>query len=386
MARFRHALVVCALLSTIAFSLAADPPGGADALREATSLFNQARNQPALFGDAAKLFASAFLGRVQMSPDQMAAWAYCQVRVAADQLNRGGADPATAAEVVRNVEEALKLAPANAGLQKVGGEVIAAARQRMAAAPSSGKSPNPAESWEVIESPSFRVRFRGTRAVAEAVSAAAEARRADIFTRWSGPPGGGWDPKCEVVLHPTGDAFAAATHRPAGGTGHAAVRLSGGRPVERRIDLRADDATAATDALPRELTHIVLADLFPAQAPPKWAEAGMAVLAASEAERDRYRRTLSRCYRDGELMPLASLLDVAAPPADRVTGFLVESTSLVEFLVQWKGEKAFTTFLRDSQRYGTPAALKRQYGVDDAGQLQDVWMRSALSVSRGQAD
>ena len=57
----------------------------------------------------------------------------------------------------------------------------------------------------------------------------------------------------------------------------------------------------------------------------------MAVLAASAAERDRYRRTLSRCYRDGELMPLASLLDLTAPPADRVTGFLVESASVVEW-------------------------------------------------------
>lgn len=384
MVRFRLVLVSCAALATSVF--AADPqPQPADALRKAASLFNQASTQPALFGDAAKMFAAAFLGKVQMSPDQMAAWAYCRVRVAADRLNRGPADSNIAAEVAQDVEEALALAPSNAGLQKVGRELIASARQRAGKSPMGTLSVS-SDGWNVIESPSFRIRFQGSRAAAEAVSVAAEARRSEIFARWSGPPGGGWEPKCEVVLHPTAAAFAAATHQPAGGTGHAVVRLNGGKPVERRIDLRADDATTAEDALPRELTLVVLADLFPGQAPPKWAEAGMAVLAASDSEQDRYRRTLDRCYRDGELMPIASLLELTAPPADRVTGYLVESVSVVEFLVRSKGAKQFTTFLRDAQRYGVPAAMKRQYGFTDAGQLQVAWMRSALTVARGQGE
>ena len=61
------------------------------------------------------------------------------------------------------------------------------------------------------------------------------------------------------------------------------------------------------------------------------------------------------------------------------------SSSLVAFLVKSKGEKAFTTFLRDAQRYGLAAALKRQYGVADARQLGDAWMQSELSIGRAQA-
>ncbi len=365
--------------------------GGSDALKQAATLFNEAGAEPLKFKLAAAKFAAAFLGRVKMSQEQLAAWAYCRVRVAADDLNRSGNDPAAAAAVVAEVEDALKLAPENAGLQKVGHDLIAAARQRAGNTPAPARSnpftaaPSPADGWEVVETASFRVRHQGRRAQAEAVARAAEAKRNDIFARWSGPAGGGWEPKCEVFLHPTADAFARATGQPAAATGRAVVKLDGGRAVERRIDLRADDQAAADDALPRELTYVVLADLFPAAAPPKWAEAGMAVLASSPGEVDRYRRTLSRCYRNGELFPVEALFELKAPPAERVTAFSVQSVSLVDFLVKWKGEKAFTTFLRDAQRYGPAGALKTQYGVADPKQLEDLWTRSELSVGRAQA-
>jgi hypothetical protein len=359
---------------------AAEPNKALDALKQAKDLFNQARSEPSKFAPAAKLFAAAFLGKVQMTHDQMAAWAYCRVRVAADQLNRT-TDPAAAAAVAAEVEDALKLAPDNAGLQKVGAELIAAARQRAGGA----TARPPAAGWETVETASFRVRYRGQRAQAEALAQAAETKREEVFARWSGPAGGAWEPKCEVVLHPTADAFAQATHQSAQTTGRAVVKLSGGRAVERHIDLRADDATAAVDALPRELTYVILADLFPSAAPPKWAEAGMAVLACSPAEVERYRHTLAKCYQGGELFPVDSLFVLKAPPAARLTGFTVESVSLVAYLVKAKGEKAFVTFLRDAQRYGVASALKQQYGLSDAKQLGDAWMQSELSVARAQA-
>ena len=364
--------------------LAAEPNKALEALKQAKDLFNQARSEPGKYGSAAKLFAAAFLGKVQMSQEQMAAWAYCRVKVAADQLNRTS-DPAAAVEVATEVEEALKLAPDNASLQKVGNEVIATARRKAGGAQPRPSMTPAADGWEAVETASFRVRHRGQRAQAEALARAAEAKREEVFARWSGPPGGAWEPKCEVVLHQTVDAFAAATRQPARATGRATVKLNGGRAVERHIDLRADDENAAVDALPRELTYVVLADLFPSAAPPKWAEAGMAVLACSPAEVERYRATLAKCYQGGELFPVEAIFDLKSPPAERLTGFTVESVSLVAYLVKAKGERAFTAFLRDSQRYGLASALKRQYGMADAKQLGDAWMQSELSVARAQA-
>ena len=367
---------------------------GTELVRRAIEQFKQGQSDPLKYAEAAKLFAEAMGTRVELSRDQVAAWAYCRVRLAAERLNAAKGDPRVAAEVAAEVEDALGLAPDHARLRQFGQAVLAAAGKPAAAPqadPGAGgaKTPAPAAAApaaggvQALEYGSFRVRYTGGRELAEAVARKAEEHRAAIFTRWSGPPGGAWQPVCEVVLHPTAAAFAVATRQPAEATGHAYVRLEGGRAAERRIDLRADDETLLDDALPRELTHVVLADLFPGQAPPRWAEEAMAVLAASPAEVDRYLRTVPRCDRAGELVPVAGLLELKGlPQPERITGFYVESVSLVDFLVRWKKERAFTTFLRDVQRYGLESALKRQYGVASPRQLEELWRENVLGAAR----
>jgi hypothetical protein len=356
-----------------------------DPLRQAGELFKQGN-----YAEAAKLFSQAVNSRAELTPMQTAAWAYCRVRVAAERMNQAKGDPAVTAAVTAEVDAALKLAPSHAELQRFGKEVLAAAGRSAGGTPAisspvASGMPSAANGWQVLELDSFRVQYVGERELAEAVAKKAEEHRLAIFSRWSGPPGGAWQPACEIVLHPTATAFAEATKQPAAATGHALVKLENGRAVERRIDLRADDDTLLLDALPRELTHIILADLFPGQAPPRWATEAMAVLAASPTEVERYLRTLPRCARDGELVPVATLLaSKDLPGPEQITGFAVESVSLVDFLVRWKKEKAFTTFLRDCQRYGLESALKRQYGVTSPKQLEELWKQNVLGSTRGQ--
>jgi hypothetical protein len=187
------------------------------------------------------------------------------------------------------------------------------------------------------------------------------------------------------VIHATADSYSKATGRPAHATGHATVKLAEGRASERRIELRSDDAALITNALPRELTHIVLADLFPNRPPPKWAEEGMAVLAGDATEIERFTRKLPECYRDAQLFPLAALLELKDfPDAARVTGFYCESISLVGYLVKLGGERNFTLFLRDCQRYGTASALKRTYQIESIQALEAAWKNSALTSARVQ--
>ena len=203
--------------------------------------------------------------------------------------------------------------------------------------------------------------------------------------RWSGPASGAWEPKCEIVIHPNAESYSRETNRPANSTGRAIVQLVNGRPSERKIDLRADDADIASNALPRELTHIVLADLFPDKPPPRWAEEGMAVLAGTSEEAGRYTTTLRRCARDGDWFGLSQLMEMKEFPAEKITGFFCESVSLTEYLVRARGEKNFTLFLRDSQRYGLAQALRRQYGIDGPQALEATWKRAALEIGRAQA-
>ena len=344
-------------------------PAEVDPLPEARALFKQER-----FAEAAAKFAAA----KNLKPDELTAWAYCRVKVASDRVNAAGCDAATAAAVEKDVIEALQLVPHHPELLKSGNAVLIAARQK-----AGGKvAPAPvasADGWEVIESTNFRVRHKGARELADTIARTAEAKRKETFEKWSGPVSGNWDAKCVVVLHPTAADYAKSTGKPTEGTGHALVKLTDGRAAERRIDLRADDPAAVANALPRELTHVVLADLFPFTPPPKWAEEGMAVHAASPEEIDRYLRTCVKCARGGKLFTLAALLEMKDfPAAEKITGFYCGSASLVDYLVRLKGEKHFTTFLRDCQRYGSTSALKRQYEFETPKALQDAWLKSAI--------
>jgi hypothetical protein len=133
------------------------------------------------------------------------------------------------------------------------------------------------------------------------------------------------------------------------------------------------------------LTHVVLADLFPDRPAPKWAVEGMAILAGTPAEVERYIRTLPRCARDGDWFALTQLLELKDFPAEKITGFYCQSVSLTDYLIRAGGsERNFTIFLRDCQRYGTASALKRTYSIDSAEALEAAWRRATLDTGRAQ--
>ncbi|MFM8272955.1 MAG: hypothetical protein ACKODX_11555 [Gemmata sp.] len=339
-----------------------------DPAADAVAAFKQAN-----YAEADRLFAAA--GAAKLTAEQKTAWAYCRIKIAADRVNATACDEATAATAVRDLTEALQLAPQSAELQKVGQRLLKVAETKAGTA----KAVAPVvASGDVIETASVRVHHGGNRELGEAVAKAAEAGRQQIFERWSGPPGGAWAPKCDVVIHATADAYAKATGKPAALTGHASVQLTGGRATSRRIDLRADDSAMLANALPRELTHVVMADMFADSPPPKWALEGMAVLAGAPEEISRYTRTLPRCARDGELRSLPALFDLKDFPSDKLTGFYCQSASVTEYLVKLNGERNFKIFLSDAQRYGTARALQRQYGIASVQALEAAWKRASV--------
>ncbi|MCS6866869.1 MAG: hypothetical protein RMJ56_13770 [Gemmataceae bacterium] len=347
-------------------------------LDEAIAAFNQQN-----FAQAEKLFAQ--LGAAKLSTQQKSAWAYCRIKLAADRLNSPSCDAPTAAALADEVAAALELITDNAKLLAVGRDVLQAAQTKAhGAKPASprpvGSSIHPGSS-DVYETASFRVHHGGRPELGEQLAKAAEANRQRIFERWSGPPGGAWEPKCDIVLHTDAAAYARATGQPAVLTGHATVKLVNHRPTERRIDLRADDDALLANTLPRQLTHVILADLFPTSPPPKWAMEGMAILAGSPEEIRRYHQTLPRCARENELRSLAALLELKDIPTEGITGFYCQSVSLTEYLIGRGGERNFKIFLNDAQRYGLLQALKRQYGIDNIAALEQAWKRECLQLA-----
>jgi hypothetical protein len=359
----------------------APPPGGNDdpfqqKLRDQTT---QSDNLPRAseafaarrYAQAATLFAQAARANEPFTAGQRDQWAYCRLHGVAMRLNQGGSPPT--ADLAREVEDAM--AAGSDHVASFGKQLLAEIRKR-----NPGAVAAPVEAgWQVVETPSFRVLHRGQPGPATEVSQTAEAARKAMYERWAGAPAGPWSPPCDVYLHATGADYAKATGKPAEQPGHSTVGVQAGKVVSRRIDLHLDGSSVLDATIPSEVTQVVLADLFADQPLPRWALVGMAALSEPSEGVARYQRAVPALLREKKLVAVGPFLDQAGfPDAAGVTPFYAESVSLVSYLVELKGPKAFATFLREAPRRGYGRALVTHYGFKDPADLQEKWVNHVL--------
>jgi hypothetical protein len=340
---------------------------------QATAAFEKKR-----YSEAASLFDQARQAKVDLTAEEQQAFAYCRLHDVVTRLNSKTTAGSSLATLQSQAEDAAKLG--GPSLAKFADQVLTEIRKRKS-------ETNPVEAtaipdgWQAIEGGSFRVLFLEARPRAQEIAKAAEQVRVATFEKWSGPAGADWSPRCDIWLHTNAADYAKATGKPATSPGHASIGINGGRIHARRIDVRCDDPTMLDVTLPREVAYAVLADLFPEQPLPRWADVGITMLAMPEAEIARYRRALPKLAQDRKLFAVRDFLKMADfPDAERITPFYVESVSLVDYLVRLKGAKAFALYLREAPRRGYEEALQRHYGFKDAAELQERWIRAATSA------
>src|SRR4030095_14264065 len=127
--------------------------------------------------------------------------------------------------------------------------------------------------------------------------------------RWYGSaPKGPWTPKCDIYLYPTPRLFSQMTGQPEESPGFSTMGMNGGRIIARRVNLRVDHPNLLRAILPHEITHVVLAALFPHQQIPRWADEGMAVLAEPLAEQHLRATDLNQPLSTGQLFKLDQLM------------------------------------------------------------------------------
>jgi hypothetical protein len=192
-----------------------------------------------------------------------------------------------------------------------------------------------------------------------------------------------WQPKCQLVLHSSQSSYRRATGQGSGQTvGSTLINIRSGRVSERRIDLLVEHADQALAALPHELTHVLLADLFPASPPPRWAEEGLALLADPADKRARHARDLRRALQSNTTLPLVRFfLDAEYPAVRDRAVFYAQSMSLTEYLVNLDSSERFIEFVETAQDVGHLPALQRVYGIRGLGELESKWLRYAASQS-----
>jgi hypothetical protein len=233
--------------------------------------------------------------------------------------------------------------------------------------------------WQVRETPSFRILHHDPE-LAEKAAVVAEAARDAHIRRWVGAaPKSAWTPKCELYLYPTARIFSQMTGQPEESPGFSTMGMNGGRIIARRVNLRVDHPNLLRAILPHEITHVVLADLFPHQQIPRWADEGMAVLSEPPSEQQLRAADLNDPLAAGQLFSVQQLMAMDYPEGRWWGLYYAQSVSLTRFLVEQGSPAQFVEFVQRSQQNGPEAELRRIYHINGFADLQNRWVTYAKS-------
>ncbi len=227
--------------------------------------------------------------------------------------------------------------------------------------------------WQVFETANFRI-FHRDEELARKVAAKAESSRTEFAAFWSGTrPRFQWAPRCELYLHPTAAQFHEDTKQPEESPGFSTCELNRGRVTQRVIHLRADHPKMHDAVLPHEVTHVVLADLFPIQQVPRWADEGMAVLSEPATEQSLRANDLASPLGRGNVFDMTTLMTTDYPTEPLRSMFYAQSISVTRYLVSLGTPQNFVAFVKDSQARGIEPALGKAYGIKGFAELDRRW-------------
>lgn len=210
-----------------------------------------------------------------------------------------------------------------------------------------------------------------------------EQLRLELQRQWHGGEANSvWNPRCEVVLHPTFESYLQIVGRGGKQTrGSSLIRISNGRVLSRRIDLLTD-GQGKCPALPHELTHIVLADRFAKRRLPRWLDEGIATMADVSEKKQLHYRDCRDALRLGTGLRIADVLFLDRFNSPRqVAAFYGQSLSLVEFLVGQDSPLRLLDFAEAAMNQGYDRALRDYYDIDGVAGLEREWRRHAAILA-----
>ena len=196
-----------------------------------------------------------------------------------------------------------------------------------------------------------------------------------------------WDPPCDVLVHANLKDYQRSLGAEVGDSvGVTTMQYDRGRVLTRRVDVRIDAEGWRVDALPHELTHVVIADRFGNRPLPPWLDEGIGILSESDSLRRQrvaaYEEARGRgtVYQTRELVTLRSF-----PHPDYRDAFYVQSAAMVRMLCERNGPEGFARFARRSLDSGLDRALRETYEIAGVGELQNSFQKADAGrlVSQG---
>lgn len=360
-------------------------------LNEARSLLARAEQEFRVghYRQAGELYGRAY----EAMPDVLGAasgrWGYCRLNNVTDRLKHRDR-PANAAELTtleQEVRAAMGLTPA---LKKFGDKCLHTIEQHRLALTQSPAAVQvkhtprqPGGAWATAESANFRVFHNQESAYAERVIRLAELTRVAMQQKWFGKVEPVWEPRCDIFLYPTADAYSKATRAETNRAGHSKIERmrNTARITLRQIYLHVDRLDLLAGVLPHETTHQVLAGHFGSRDLPRWADEGMAVLTEPPAQVEVYLRNLQSYRQTNQLFRMRELLTVDDwPPPNRIAPFYAQSVSVVGYLCEKGGPQEFTRFVADGLNGDFETALRKHYGLRGFDDLEVRWQTHAFNL------
>lgn len=234
----------------------------------------------------------------------------------------------------------------------------------------------------VVESDNFRIHSYRNGPSAEELATRVEKMRSELQSVWlNGEAESQWQPRCEIVLHPTRAKYQQAVGGGAQTSGSSYIRYQRGRMQTRRIDLLVlSDGTMS--ALPHELTHVVLADRFEGRQPPRWVDEGVATLADSREKRKLHHRDCQYALSSGTALRMMEILNLDQfTSAEQVPAFYGQSLVLVRFLASRDDLDTIIDFAETAMNDGYDQALQTHYGIDSVAALERQWRTYAKTAT-----
>lgn len=213
---------------------------------------------------------------------------------------------------------------------------------------------------------------------------ACEGLRDKLVRQWLGPvEPAEWNPKCELVLHPTEAAYLREVGSGSRNTvASSLIDSKQGRISLRRIDVLATKPGWERASLAHELMHVVLADCFSGKQLPRWIDEGVAVLADPLEKQERHLRDLRTAMASRSEFRLMELLTLSDYPASRRWGtFYGQSASLVRYLLDQATTEQFVEFVQLAQSQGYEHGLRHVYGIGIA-ELEHRWRATVKAENR----
>ena len=219
-----------------------------------------------------------------------------------------------------------------------------------------------------VHTPNFVI-IAADPGLAKQVADAAEKYRRDLAMYWLDEELPPWRTRCpiEVIAGPNLAAQGVTEYQR--------------NPVrDFRMQVVGTPQRILDSVLPHEVTHTILASYF-GRPLPRWADEGICTTVEHESEKRKHEAKLREFLTSRRGIAMNRLFLLTEYPQD-ILPMYAQGYSVCQFLIAQGGPHTFVQFLTDyMQRPSWTENVRRHYGYDSLGQLQDRWLAWVRSGS-----